>query len=71
MPDTGIGLERERDLSPIFITAGAYGTRSSTVLLIGADGDAEFHERTHEPGSVEQSTLTYAFRIESAGAPVY
>lgn len=71
LPDTGIGLERERVLSPIFITAGAYGTRSSTVLLIGADGDVEFHERSHAPGSDAPGALTYAFRIESEGAPVY
>jgi uncharacterized protein with NRDE domain len=71
LPDTGIGLARERVLSPIFITAGDYGTRSSTVLLIGADERAAFHERTHTPGSDATGTLTYAFRIESQREPVY
>lgn len=35
LPDTGIGLERERLLSPIFIATpeGRYGTRCSTVVL--------------------------------------
>jgi uncharacterized protein with NRDE domain len=35
LPDTGIGVERERLLSPIFITTpdGRYGTRCSTVVL--------------------------------------
>ena len=35
LPDTGVGLERERMLSPAFITSndGRYGTRCSTVLI--------------------------------------
>jgi uncharacterized protein with NRDE domain len=68
LPDTGVGFERERTLSPIFISAGDYGTRSSTVVLMGADGNVEFHERTHEPtrerGTYETKTLTYAYPVE-------
>jgi uncharacterized protein with NRDE domain len=75
LPDTGIGLLRERSLSPIFITAGDYGTRSSTVLLMGVDGGVEFEERTFQPGhhsgSDAAGTLRYAFRIESDREPVY
>lgn len=37
LPDTGIGLERERFLSPAFIAHPTYGTRASTVVLIGED----------------------------------
>jgi uncharacterized protein with NRDE domain len=64
LPDTGIGLARERALSPIFITAGDYGTRSSTVLLMGADGGVEFHERTHDSGTTQAGTVTYAYPVE-------
>ena len=64
LPDTGIGLARERDLSPIFITAGDYGTRSSTVLLVEGTGDVTFHERTHEPGIAGTETLTYTYPVE-------
>jgi uncharacterized protein with NRDE domain len=64
LPDTGIGLARERDLSPIFITAGDYGTRSSTVLLVESTGEVTFHERTHEPGIAETETLTYTFPVK-------
>ena len=71
LPDTGIGLARERTLSPIFISSGDYGTRSSTVLLAGADGKVAFHERSYDPGSDTASTLTYDFRIESGREPVY
>lgn len=48
LPDTGIGLERERFLSPAFITHAAYGTRASTVVLI-ADDHAEILERRFGP----------------------
>lgn len=44
LPDTGIGLERERFLSPAFIAHPIYGTRASTVVLI-ADDRAEIVER--------------------------
>ncbi len=49
LPDTGIGLERERLLSPAFIrmppaaTGGraAYGTRCSTLVVVHSDGGNE------------------------------
>lgn len=37
LPDTGIGLERERFLSSAFIAHPTYGTRASTIVLIGED----------------------------------
>lgn len=49
LPDTGIGLERERWLSPAFIRGDDYGTRASTVLLIDAGGHGEIHERRFGP----------------------
>jgi uncharacterized protein with NRDE domain len=44
LPDTGVGLERERFLSSAFITHATYGTRASTVVLIAED-HAEIVER--------------------------
>ena len=49
LPDTGIGIDRERLLSPLFIKGEEYGTRSSTVILIGGDGTVSFVERTFFP----------------------
>jgi uncharacterized protein with NRDE domain len=54
LPDTGIGLDRERVLSPAFIhwPQAGYGTRCSTVLLgrVDAHGDwrIDVHERSHD-----------------------
>ena len=38
LPDTGIGLELERRLSPPFVRDARYGTRCSTVVLVQAHG---------------------------------
>ncbi|MCM2358585.1 MAG: NRDE family protein [Geobacteraceae bacterium] len=48
LPDTGFGIERERTLSPIYVSGNEYGTRSSTVILIGRDNRVEFLERTFD-----------------------
>lgn len=46
LPDTGIGVERERALAAALIRGEAYGTRSSTLLQIAADGQVSVIERT-------------------------
>jgi uncharacterized protein with NRDE domain len=46
LPDTGVGLEAERRLSPIFLRDAHYGTRSSAMILFGADGRASLREWT-------------------------
>lgn len=45
LPDTGVGLQRERELSPAFVAGMRYGTRASTVLLISRNGEVIFIER--------------------------
>ncbi len=45
LPDTGVGIELERMLSPIFVETPTYGTRSSTVHLRDLEGNAEFLEQ--------------------------
>ena len=45
LPDTGIGLTRERVLSSIFIRTPGYGTRSSTVVLFDKNSEVEFEEK--------------------------
>jgi uncharacterized protein with NRDE domain len=49
LPDTGIGLERERRLSAAFIRGEAYGTRASTVVAIDHDGRGVIVERRFGP----------------------
>jgi uncharacterized protein with NRDE domain len=45
LPDTGVGTDRERQLSPIFIRTPNYGTRSSTIVLFDSDGRFDFEEK--------------------------
>ena len=51
LPGTGLPIERERLLSAAFIRSPDYGTRASTVLLVGRDGSVELIERSWDsPG---------------------
>lgn len=50
LPSTGVGPAWERVLSPIFIESPDYGTRSSTLVLVGKDGRVTFLDRTFTPG---------------------
>lgn len=49
LPDTGVGLELERRLSPAFIRGHDYGTRASTIVAIDHDGHGWIHERRFGP----------------------
>ncbi|HYG68990.1 MAG TPA: NRDE family protein, partial [Anaeromyxobacteraceae bacterium] len=66
LPDTGVGLERERMLSPLFIASADYGTRASTVLLLGEE-EGLFVERTYGPGGTPGDEVRLALR---ASGPV-
>ncbi|RUQ33591.1 MAG: NRDE family protein [Candidatus Competibacteraceae bacterium] len=57
LPQTGVPLEWERWLSPIFIDAPGYGTRSSTVLLASEHGSARMVEITWADGGRREFIL--------------
>ncbi|MCI0401080.1 MAG: NRDE family protein [Gammaproteobacteria bacterium] len=63
LPNTGVGLEMERTLSPRFISSPHYGTRSSTVLLIDQCGNVTFIERSFDAQCNESQTIHYGFTI--------
>ena len=63
LPDTGIGLEWERILSPMFITSPIYGTRSSSLLLVDQKRHVTFIERTYNGGSEPGKTAKFEFGI--------
>jgi uncharacterized protein with NRDE domain len=63
LPDTGVGLELERRLAPLFIRGAEYGTRSSTVILVDRDNGVTFAERTFPPPHGRPSTVTFNFTI--------
>ena len=63
---TGIGLDWERLLSSAFIASSEYGTRSSTVVLVGRDAAVTFVERGFGPQGTPAGEVRYAFRLEPA-----
>lgn len=61
LPQTGVGIDWERKLSPLRVLADGYGTRSSTALLIGADGAVSFAECTFDDGGRVLGTVRERF----------
>lgn len=61
LPDTGIGLERERWLSAAFIRGEQYGTRASSVVAIGHDGSGLITERRFGPNGRFDGETTLRF----------
>jgi uncharacterized protein with NRDE domain len=51
-------------LSSAFIASSHYGTRSSTVFLVGRDGGLVFVERTFGPGGVPAEQGHFTFQLE-------
>lgn len=47
LPDTGVGIELERRLSPAFVRGAQYGTRCSSVVLVEEGGRMVFAERRY------------------------
>lgn len=63
LPDTGVGLEWERVLSSIFIQSPTYGTRCTTLLLLDAQHNVTFVERTYEQCPTKYSDKRYTFDL--------
>jgi len=67
LPDTGVGLDWERILSPLFITSEGYGTRSSSIIFIERGGEITFMERTFIPdGGVSRAEKTRKFSFKAS-----
>ncbi len=56
LPKTGVGLDWERMLSPMFIESEEYGTRCSTVVLVDKASNVYFEEHIHV-GEVEKGSF--------------
>ncbi|BBA69335.1 NRDE family protein [Geobacter sulfurreducens] len=65
LPDTGVSLDWERLLSPLFITSPTYGTRSSTVILVDRSGQCTFVERSYNGAADHPRTVEYRFEVST------
>lgn len=64
LPHTGVPIEWERILSPIFITSPTYGTRSSSLLLMDKEDRVTFLDRTFNGSSEPVTTREFHFTLE-------
>ena len=60
LPDTGLTMEEERTLSPMFIKSKYYGTRCSTVLTIDKNGAVAFIERTYGKAGISDAHFEFS-----------
>jgi uncharacterized protein with NRDE domain len=61
LPDTGVGLERERMLSSMFIKSPGYGTQCSTVVLVDKNNCVQFSERVYDLKTFAFTQKTFNF----------
>jgi uncharacterized protein with NRDE domain len=69
LPHTGVSLEWERQLATIFIRAPGYGTRASTVVLVGDSGELTLMERNFAPDGQAGATRTFQRRVVGSAVP--
>lgn len=65
LPDTGVGIVKERMLAPIFIRGDVYGTRCSSVLTLDNDRQVTFIERSFSETGAPTATTEFRFTIGS------
>lgn len=65
LPDTGVGIEWERKLAPVFVNVGDYGTRSSTVIQMFDNGGVEFEERSYDRLGEVVKAARYEFQVNA------
>lgn len=65
LPDTGVGLDLERFLSPICVVGPRYGTRSSTLLMVDTRGRALWIEQIRDPSGEITDTRRFEFEMEA------
>ncbi len=60
---TGLSLEKERMLSPLFIQSPHYGTHSTIVLLIDYEHNIQFTERVYSNDYRDAEQQTFTFQV--------
>lgn len=61
LPDTGVGLELERRLSPVFVRGERYGTRATTMIVLEHSGGGRIVERRFGPDGAAQGETILRF----------
>lgn len=66
LPDTGVGQQMERLLSSAFICTPTYGTRSTSLLTLDADGRAQLRERRFDTRGAISGESEEHFRVAAS-----
>jgi uncharacterized protein with NRDE domain len=61
LPDTGVGIELERMLSPVFVRGERYGTRATTIIALDREGGGIIEEHRFRPNGVAQGQTALRF----------
>ncbi|MBU6416347.1 MAG: NRDE family protein [Xanthomonadaceae bacterium] len=61
LPDTGVGVELERKLSPVFVRGERYGTRATTLIALEREGGGRIIEHRFGPGGVALGRTSLRF----------
>lgn len=64
LPETGVGIDLERHLSPIFVSGRIYGTRFSTLIFIDRKNHAKFIERSYGPQNTVKETKEFSLTLK-------
>lgn len=63
LPDTGVGYDMEKMLSPMFIKSEKYGSRCSTAILVDKNNNVQFAERTYNTNDFTFSVKHFEWKI--------
>ncbi len=61
---TGLRMEQEKMLSPMFIQSPEYGTHSTSVLMIDYENNVRFFERVYGNAHREAEEQSFSFKIQ-------
>ena len=68
LPDSGVGLQRERELSPAFVAGERYGTRATTVILVSRRNEVVIAERRFGARGASLGETSQRFALQRRAA---
>ncbi|HAF00118.1 MAG TPA: hypothetical protein DCO68_11950 [Methylophilaceae bacterium] len=66
LPDTGVNKHEEERLSACFVIGKEHGTRTSSMLIMGRDGEVRFEERSFNATGEQTGVVTETWEMDPA-----
>jgi uncharacterized protein with NRDE domain len=64
LPDTGVDEDEEERLSACFVIGKEHGTRTSSVLIMGRDGQVRFEERSFDTAGQQSGAVIETWKMD-------